>query len=233
MLETYAQMLDTAKKSAFVTLAFGINQRIKELLQDNDFKNPITFILLEKQDKPNPQSLSPFIEIDARNNVYKAWGAYIKEPLYRWTKETNTAALGLNHHVQYIHSKFLLMDPLSDDPIVVSGSANFSDASTINNDENMLVIRGNLRVADIYFTEFNRLFNHYYFRSVYETIQKQKEQTIAERSPLSTQQSSIFLDTDGTWLKKYKKGNLRYKRVKMFSEMGGTKLTERRLNTTI
>ena len=56
------------------------------------------------------------------------------------------------------------MDPLGADPIVVTGSANFSKASTTDNDENMLLIRGNKRVADIYFTEFNRLFNHYYFQ---------------------------------------------------------------------
>ena len=75
--------------------------------------------------------------------------------------------------MSYIHSKFLLMDPLGDDPIVVTGSANFSDASTNDNDENMLIIRGDQRVADIYFTEFNRLFNHYYFRSVQEETRPQ------------------------------------------------------------
>ena len=74
--------------------------------------------------------------------------------------------------MSYIHSKFLLMDPLGSDPIVVTGSANFSDASTNDNDENMLVIRGNRRVADIYFTEFNRLFNHYYFRAVQERTRR-------------------------------------------------------------
>ena len=45
---------------------------------------------------------------------------------------------------------------LGSDPIVVTGSANFSHASTNDNDENMLVIRGSQRVADSYFTEFNR-----------------------------------------------------------------------------
>ena len=37
-----------------------------------------------------------------------------------------------------------------------------------DNDENMIIMRGDQRVADICFTEFNRLFNHYYFRSVVE-----------------------------------------------------------------
>jgi phosphatidylserine/phosphatidylglycerophosphate/cardiolipin synthase-like enzyme len=44
----------------------------------------------------------------------------------------------------------MLVDPLCDDPLIITGSANFSDASTTKNDENMLVIRGDTRVADIY-----------------------------------------------------------------------------------
>ena len=55
----------------------------------------------------------------------------------------------------------MLIDPLTDDPIVITGSANFSDASTVNNDENLLIIRGDTRVADIFLGEFMRLFNHF------------------------------------------------------------------------
>ena len=58
----------------------------------------------------------------------------------------------------------MLIDPLNNDPTVVAGSANFSVASTIDNDENMIVIRGNKRVADIYLGEFMRLFSHHSFR---------------------------------------------------------------------
>src|SRR5262249_37768692 len=77
----------------------------------------------------------------------------------RWLAEQLT---GMNRHVKYIHTKYMLLDPLSDDPLVITGSANFSDASTRRNDENMLVIRGDKRVADIYLGEFMRLFNHFY-----------------------------------------------------------------------
>ena len=76
---------------------------------------------------------------------------------------------GLNKNVKFIHTKYALIDPLSDDPIVISGSANFSDASTRRNDENMLIIRGDKRVADIYLGEFMRLFNHFFFRFVAAT----------------------------------------------------------------
>ena len=118
--------------------------------------------------------------------------------------------MGIAEHVSYIHSKFLLMDPLSKDPIVVTGSANFSDASTNDNDENMLIIRGEQRVADIYFTEFNRLFNHYYFRSVYESLKNAKK---------ADPDVNAFLMEDESWLDKYKKGKLRAKRVNIYKKM--------------
>ncbi len=60
----------------------------------------------------------------------------------------------------------MLLDALSDDPIVVSGSANFSAASTTDNDENMVVVRGDTELADMYIGEFMRLFAHFYFRDV-------------------------------------------------------------------
>ena len=37
-------------------------------------------------------------------------------------------------------------------------------ASTEDNDENMLIIRGDKRVADIYLGEFMRLYRHFAFR---------------------------------------------------------------------
>jgi phosphatidylserine/phosphatidylglycerophosphate/cardiolipin synthase-like enzyme len=58
----------------------------------------------------------------------------------------------------------MLVDPLTEDPIVIAGSANFSDASTTDNDENMIIVRGNTRIADIYLGEFMRLFSHHSFR---------------------------------------------------------------------
>jgi phosphatidylserine/phosphatidylglycerophosphate/cardiolipin synthase-like enzyme len=213
VLEMYGQMLDGAQDLACVTLAFGINKLFKTLLQDNTAQSQLCFLLLEKEDAPRSDSTAPFITINASNNVYKAWGSFLDEPLYQWVKETNTFRMKINTHVAYIHSKFLLMDPLGEDPIVVTGSANFSDASTNSNDENMVIIRGNPRVADIYFTEFNRLFNHYYFRSVWESLHRQPANT--------NDDASLFLNETDEWLQKYQPGTLRFKRVQVFKHMKG------------
>jgi phosphatidylserine/phosphatidylglycerophosphate/cardiolipin synthase-like enzyme len=217
VLDMYVRMVDEAKDLSCITLAFGINKTFKKLLADNRTNSHIAFFLLEKEDKPNKRAKDPFIPLNARNNVYQAFGSYIDDPLYQWAQETNTRKLKLNSHVSYIHSKFLLKDPLSNDPIVVTGSANFSDASTNDNDENMLVIRGNQRVADIYFTEFNRLFYHYYFRSVRERTAR----LLSAADRRKTDQQTLFLSETDEWLKGYKRGSLKQKRVDIFKRMDG------------
>jgi phosphatidylserine/phosphatidylglycerophosphate/cardiolipin synthase-like enzyme len=213
VLDLYVGMADGAKDCTCLTLAFGINKRFREKFGDNTPASHIIFLLLERRDeKPPSDSTTAYVAINASKNVYKAWGAFIKDPVYRFARETSTRALKLNVHVAYIHSKFLLMDPLGDDPVIVTGSANFSDASTNANDENMLIIRGDRRAADIYFTEFNRLFNHYYFRAVHEAT------TEAGRGDDA---ASVFLDETDAWLSKYASGKLKAKRLALYTGMAG------------
>jgi phosphatidylserine/phosphatidylglycerophosphate/cardiolipin synthase-like enzyme len=225
VLDTYFEMIDKAESVACITLAFGVAKSLKDKLRDNRPEDQIIFMLLEKEDKPAARRKNakppktppaPFVRLTARNNVYQAFGEFLKgDPVYGFARETNAALIKLNLHVTYIHSKFLLMDPLGDDPIIVTGSANFSDASTKGNDENMLIIRGDQRVADIYFTEFQRLFNHYYFRAVH---------TKASRLRPDDPANSLFLrEKPSEWLGGYKPGALRQKRVEMFSKMRGVK----------
>lgn len=65
-----------------------------------------------------------------------------------------------------IHGKIILLDFDTDDPTVITGSANYSYSSSYHNDENALVIhgRGDTRVADIYLCELFRWYDHYRFR---------------------------------------------------------------------
>lgn len=211
VLESYASLLDRAGQQACITLAFGVGDVFKALLKDNTPQSHLVFMLLEKKDRPKPDGRTAFVAINASNNVYKAWGSFIRDPVYQWARETNAGLLGLNRHVSYVHSKFMLIDPLGADPIVVTGSANFSSASTGDNDENMIVVRGDRRVADIYLTEFNRLFNHYYFRSVLEDLGHRDD----------PDQGSLFLAETAGWQEKYKPGSLKAKRLALYQGMKG------------
>ena len=86
----------------------------------------------------------------------------------------------------------MIIDPLGEDPLVITGSANFSDASTRKNDENMLVIRGDRRVADIYLSEFMRLFNHFQFRGL-----------VRARRTTGPESARSFLVPDDSWKDRY------------------------------
>lgn len=201
-MNLYRDLLSKATGLACATFPFTVAASFTAALKLNGPSGPLVFLLLDTASGSKTT-------LTAANNVYEAAGSEIATPLGRWSKETDSGHLGLNVHVNFIHCKFLLHDPLGSDPIIVSGSANFSDASTNVNDENMIVVRGNTRVADIYFTEFNRLFNHYYFRYITE---------ITAGKP--TPDGSISLDETDAWLAGYAKPTqLRSKRVQQFVDM--------------
>ena len=165
-LNFYAQLAMGAADGLFMTFAFGMNHTFRSVYQNS--AAPFRLALMEKKTRPMKEGPERDVEEqliqDLRNmpeNVF-AIGDFIRTNKFDgWVKEKLT---GLNSNVRYVHNKFMLIDPLGDDPIVVAGSANFSEASTTENDENMLVIRGNKRVADIYLGEFMRLFSHHSFR---------------------------------------------------------------------
>jgi phosphatidylserine/phosphatidylglycerophosphate/cardiolipin synthase-like enzyme len=174
-LNYYGDLALTAKDGLFMTFAFGMNKIFKNVYKNSEAG--FRLALLEKKTRPyrrdkEAEKLADEKEIqDLRNmpeNVF-AIGNFIRTNKFDgWVKERLT---GLNANVNYIHNKFMLIDPLSSNPTVICGSANFSDASTNKNDENMLLVRGNKRVADIYLGEFMRLFSHFSFR---ESLQWRK-----------------------------------------------------------
>ena len=57
-----------------------------------------------------------------------------------------------------------MIDFTSDAPTVLSGSHNLSTSASGGNDENYLIIRGAIDVADCYGVELMRLYDHYRFR---------------------------------------------------------------------
>jgi phosphatidylserine/phosphatidylglycerophosphate/cardiolipin synthase-like enzyme len=195
MLQWYADRIAAAKNSVFFTLAFSVDESFLKILAkskkvgDEPYQR---YVLLETR-KGKMWEKFKIMDDCPQNRV--AWGDTLKprdteqEPYHQFI-ETLT---GLNSHVEYLHTKYMLVDPLSEDPIVITGSANFSEASTTKNDENMMIIRGNTRVADIFLGEFMRLFNHFRSRNVRNKMSKRQ----AERRH--------YLTPNASWTKPYYK----------------------------
>jgi hypothetical protein len=162
----YAPRTVAAKQALFMTFAFGMDTRFQDVYEYSSA--PLRMALMETLVN---RSLSKTNRVTTMARMWKlrrmrqntfAVGSLVKDnALEGWLLEKLS---GLNNHVKWVHNKFMLVDPLSADPIVVNGSANFSQASTERNDENMLVVRGDLRCADVFFTEFIRLHRHHAWR---------------------------------------------------------------------
>lgn len=177
ILDWYAKLIDTAQRPVFLTLPFNLVPQFESILTQNPRSYLFHVIMEDGQAKKA-------IELNAVNPINQiAYGTYVRVQgdLEALLKPEIGQPFGSGF---YVHTKYLLIDPLSSDPIVVSGSANFSNPSIFTNDENTLVIRGDLRVADIYLGEFMRLFRHFYYRNLIKegkTTQKRERMFLNEK----------------------------------------------------
>src|SRR5205085_2192097 len=63
-----------------------------------------------------------------------------------------------------IHDKIIVIDPMSDDCVVVTGSHNLGYRASYNNDENLLVIKGHRALAEAYAVHVMDVYDHYRWR---------------------------------------------------------------------
>jgi phosphatidylserine/phosphatidylglycerophosphate/cardiolipin synthase-like enzyme len=197
------RMLDAAN-SVWFTAAFGVTANLVEPIAKR--RDQMRFVLMEK---PAAAAVKTKLTEDF-TRVVLSYGIPLGE-LYTMKDGKPTARKPIREFaldkwffkeelyrpkndgfVFFVHTKFLLIDPLSDDPLVCSGSANFSPNSLLQNDENMLLIRGDTRVADIYMTEFDRIFRHFYFRNIANELADKGDDAVA-----------IFLDETDRWTDSY------------------------------
>jgi phosphatidylserine/phosphatidylglycerophosphate/cardiolipin synthase-like enzyme len=182
-LQWYADRMAKAQQVVCFMVAFTLAKNFEAFLEADS--NVLRFVLSDKQLKQGP-----LITKD-RDVVYAAGAKFEKGELPNFLAEKLT---GLNRNL-YIHDKFMLIDPLGDDPTTVTGSANFSGASQTDNDENMLVIRSDQRVADVYFGEFMRLFDHLYARYLARKIKEAQQKAKPKKGS-----SGGYLRPDSSWV---------------------------------
>jgi phosphatidylserine/phosphatidylglycerophosphate/cardiolipin synthase-like enzyme len=153
-LQWYADRMAEAQHLVCFTVAFSIDVVFQQVIaRDND----VLRYIVKDDDLGDGETIGR-----DRDVLFAGGGRFDDGSLPTFLGERDNP-LSSN---DYIHTKYLLVDPLDDDPLVVSGSANFSKPSQRTNDENMLVIRGDTRVADCYFGEFMRIFDHHYARYI-------------------------------------------------------------------
>jgi hypothetical protein len=229
MLDWYGQRITDTASFAMMTIPFNVAATILSALGEK--RDAVRLVILEDV---------PTADVDAaekRNRGKLAFsnGAILGKSIIKYKSSAGGAkvtpiphssldqwfvdeelARPTNHgHVFFVHSKVLLIDPLSDDPLVCSGSANFSTNSLVANDENMLLVRGNARVADIYMTELDRIFRHFRARDIIN-------QTAADGSG----KNPLLLDPTDDWIApNFRPGTYKNNRRLLFFPDGGGAVT--------
>ena len=171
MLDWYGNQMDSANQTVMLTSAFGVTKKLaKHFNNDRDY---LRYVLMEQRSRS--QTAREMMRRDQDTRIVMGQGLGVTGSQGHWhdipgwqleqwmAREHHFRSVG---HVFFVHTKYMLIDPLTDDPKIFTDSANFSPGSLTSNDENMLLIRGDKRVADVYLTEFMRLLNHFYFRQV-------------------------------------------------------------------
>jgi hypothetical protein len=218
MLDWYGQRIGDTASLAMMTIPFNVATTILAALGQR--RDAMRFVILE--DVPTPEVNNA----EKRNRGKLAFSngailgkSFIKfkrgvggakvapipnSRLDQWFVDEELARPTNKGHVFFVHAKVLVIDPLSDDPLVCSGSANFSKNSLTANDGNMLLVRGNTRVADIYMTELDRIFRHFRARDIINATADQHKNV-------------LLLDTTDGWIEpNFKDGTFKNNRRLLF-----------------
>jgi phosphatidylserine/phosphatidylglycerophosphate/cardiolipin synthase-like enzyme len=204
MLDWYGERIDDAGSIAMMTIPFNVAPTILKALDKTS--DAMRLVILE--DTPTKDVTDA--EKRNRGKLVFSNGAIIGKTFIKYKSGVGGAKVApipntdldkwfideeLDRptnagHVFFVHAKVLIIDPLSDDPLICSGSANFSGNSLTANDENMLLIRGDKRAADIYMTDLDRIFRHFYARDIINSL-----------AASGKDEDWLLLDTSDDWIK--------------------------------
>jgi phosphatidylserine/phosphatidylglycerophosphate/cardiolipin synthase-like enzyme len=87
----------------------------------------------------------------------------------------------LGHAV--IHDKILVIDPFTDDSGVITGSHNLGFRASYNNDENVLIVRGDRAIAEAYAAHVLDVYEHYRWRWRLQQPLRDRLQALKKRNP--------------------------------------------------
>lgn len=174
-LETLRGLVAGAKEGILFLMfqpgATGLLNFVRDASKDPNLYVRGVVSTLPPKAKPNAKEDEVDVTlIDGRGGEEKHWFKItqpkgIQHPFAYWAAEvTRKEFLSQVGHA-IIHSKVIVIDPFGDDPIVVTGSHNFSNAASRANDENFIIIRGEKELAHQYAVNIMGAYYHYRWRA--------------------------------------------------------------------
>lgn len=132
----------------------------------------------QKGDPPGPQ--------DARVIAAKALDKVIPAG---WKAEILNAGFAVTH------DKIVVIDPFSEDCVVVTGSHNLGHKASFNNDENLVIVKGQRALAEAYATHVLDIYDHFSWRWM---VQQHKDKADTSLKIKPDEWQSRYYNDDGT-----------------------------------
>ena len=105
-----------------------------------------------------------------------------------WMKEILNAGFAI------IHDKVMVIDPFSANCVVITGSHNLGHKASYDNDENLVIVKGNKKLALAYATHILDVYDHFSFRYWFKQFGKTADYTL---EPDSEKWLGKYFDADG------------------------------------
>jgi phosphatidylserine/phosphatidylglycerophosphate/cardiolipin synthase-like enzyme len=126
----------------------------------------------------NPGTTKNPVELfSGKNSVKASYAVTLPAAIDRTTAYFNRELQRSPGAHAMVHSKVVVVDPLGDDPVVITGSHNLGPKASGTNDENLLIIRGAPAVAQAYATNIMAVYNQYRWRFRRQTQKRSRRWT--------------------------------------------------------
>jgi len=150
-------------KEAILFLEFQPGQpSVVDHAADVQNANPNLFVRGAVTD---PQAVGVFnttlVHRPGEPSVEVAAASAITDQFSYWQQELLKSSPGAH---AIIHDKIVVIDPMSPDCVVVTGSHNQGFRASYNNDENLLIVQGHADLAKAYAVHVMDVYDHYRFR---------------------------------------------------------------------
>jgi len=152
-------------------------------------------------DDPPPKHQKGDAPVPEDYRVIHTRGVTASDAFGQWEQELNQAG----HAV--IHDKIVVVDPFSDNCVVVTGSHNLGYQASYNNDENLAIIRDHRALAEAYSAHCLDIYDHYVWRYYLQT---------------EGQKAWHFLSTDDGWQDSYLSADNQVKSAELAFWLGAT-----------
>lgn len=195
--------ITNAKQSVLFCLFSPTDRILREALFSSGDRGKMMFGLVNHISDEEPVENSEAADVKARIDIYHrnrtnkdvydhhAFSTSNLPPGFWW--ELNGIPKNIKSKIPpvFIHHKFILIDAETEHPVIYTGSANMSNNSNYNNDENLIEISHAPEIGKTYLAEFMRLYEHYRARVEFA------------KSDISTGQKKLQLDSTSSWSKEY------------------------------